>query len=124
MGDRAIVVFTDDNCEGEYSPGVYVHNSGYRIAELIREFAPAMRRGDAGYSAARFCGELHECIPGKLGLGLVPGPGKPQSYDDWKKYSHGDAGVFVVNVSNGDVATYGGYGQPFVVPPDSFGVED
>lgn len=52
MGDRVVVTFTNDNLH--YSPGVYMHDMGSEAHTLIEQAAPMMRRGDTGYSAARF----------------------------------------------------------------------
>jgi hypothetical protein len=39
-----------------------------------------------------------------LSLGVTNTP------EDGRPYSHGDAGVFIVDVNTGEVETYGGYG--------------
>lgn len=106
MGDRAIVVFRDAD---SVSPGVYLHWDGYRAYDLLRAAAPRMRKGDAGYSAARFAGVCHEHIAGNLSLGLLPPP-RGTTPDLLADYSHGDAGVFLVDVDTGDITCYGGYG--------------
>lgn len=102
MGDRALVVFTEG--EGRHGPSVYLHWSGNDVGELLTRAAPNMRAGDAGYACARFVGHCHEQIPGGLSLGLFNTP------EDGRPDSHGDAGVFIVDVNTGEVVTYGGYG--------------
>lgn len=107
MGNRALVVFkklyTEHVTEPMlyYSPAVYVHWHGGQIREWLEEAAPQLRKGDPGYAAARFCGFCHQKIPGLLSLGLFngPSPGK----EDWPEYSHGDEGVFLVDVDSGEV---------------------
>lgn len=115
MGDRVLVTFTDDG--KSHSPAIYMHWNGEDAAKMIRDAAPLFRRGDEAYSAARFCGFCHTQIEGSLGLGLLSGP-KPET--DWEEYSHGDAGVYIVNVSTGEVDAKGGYGKPFKLDPDKF----
>ena len=107
MGDRAVVVCYDNAMQ--FSPGVYVHNHGYQIDELLKKAAPRMRKGDPYYSAARFCGICHEHIPGNLGLGLVPPPA------NWEEaisedFFHTNAGTFLLNVDTGDCSCVNGYG--------------
>ena len=118
MGDRVLITFTQD---GEnYSPAVYMHWSGSEAPDMIRAAALVMRKGDESYSAARFCGECHKALGmkhGPVGLGILPGP---QPNENWEEYSHGDAGVYVVNVATGEVQAHGGYGKPFQIDPAQF----
>lgn len=119
MGDRAVVVFTDD--EGEtYSPGVYLHWNGGQVPDLLKKALPRMRTGDAGYSAARFCGVAHENIEGALSLGLVDAPERDAGSKEfpWAEYSHGDAGVFLVDVNTWKVDVKEGYAQSFDLDPN------
>ena len=101
MGDRALVLFKDNDC---FSPVTYLHWSGYLVGAFLSEAAPRMRAGDATYASARFVGTCHEHLDGGLSLGLFNSP------EDGRPHSHGDAGVFVVDVHTGEVETYGGYG--------------
>ena len=71
---------------------------------MLTNAAQGLRSGDSGYACARFVGYCHEHIPGGLSLGLLNTP------EDGKPISHGDAGVFIVDVNTGEVETYGGYG--------------
>lgn len=117
MGDRVIVTFTTD--DKTYTPGVYMHWHGSRAEGMIRAAQPLMRAGDDSYSAARFCGYCHTQIPGSLSLGLVDAPdGK-----NWTEYSHGDNGVYVVNVTTGKVSCYDGNNLGFQLDPKKFNQE-
>ena len=107
MGDRALIIFRDSH---EYSPTVYLHWKGGEVGELLTKAAPRMRGGDASYACARFVGVCHENMPGGYSLGLFNTP------EDGRPRSHGDAGVFVVNVTSGEVETYGGYGFDYDRP--------
>ncbi len=111
MGDRAIVVFYEKHRDNEYrfSPGVYLHWGGSEVHSLLQEALPRMRRGDASYSAARFCGVCHENIDGNLSLGLLPAPSSWEEATS-ESYSHGDAGVFLVDVQTWVVRCFNGYG--------------
>ena len=101
MGERALIVFKDGN---GYSPSVYLHWNGYEVGAMLTNAAQGLRSGDAGYACARFVGYCHEQIPGGLSLGLINTP------EGGRPVSHGDAGVFIVDVNTGEVETYGGYG--------------
>jgi hypothetical protein len=104
MGNRAVVVFKDQE---RVSPGIYVHWSGGNIVGWLKEAAPTLRAGDVSYAAARFCGFCHHNIQGGLSLGLLDAPEdlKPETL---RHYSHGDAGVFVVDVKTGLVENFDG----------------
>jgi hypothetical protein len=116
MGDRVLVLFTDDS--KELSPAIYMHWGGDSAARFITEAQPLLRHGDASYAAARFCGFCHDAHRSALGLGLLNAP--TEKNPDWEKFSHGDAGVYVVNVSTGFVLAYGGYGVGFKLDPANF----
>ena len=95
MGDRAIVRFDDAN--GAVA-GVYLHWHGDEVVDWLREAAPRMRRGDAGYAAARFCGFCHERISGGLSLGLRrPDDCTPEAAE-WQ-----DNGMYIVDCTSGQV---------------------
>lgn len=115
MGDRVLVTFTTN--DNDYTPAIYLHWQGHKAAEMIREAQPLMRKNDPAYAAARFCGFCASQISGVLGLGIVPGP---SAEVDWDEYSHGDAGVYVVNVETGEVQCHGGYGMGFQLDPANF----
>ena len=95
MGDRAIVRF--DDADGPVA-GVYLHWYGDQVIAWLREAAPRMRKGDAGYAAARFCGLAHERIEGGLSLGLMrPDDCTPEAAK-WQ-----DNGMYVVDCRTGRV---------------------
>lgn len=121
MGDRATVVFAQNDRDGRYfSPGVYLHWNGApeRVKELLEKAAPVLRKGDVGYSAARFCGVCHVEIGGdvgsNLGLGLCGAPDTKRAYDDFeywgfKGYGPGDNGVYIVDVDDLSVIQIDGW---------------
>jgi len=107
MGDRALVVFHDDS---EVSPTVYLHWSGGHVQNMLEAALPRMRKGDVSYSCARFIGVCNEWLSGRnTGFGVFNSPG---TLDECKAdgYSHGDAGVFLVDVNTWRVEAFNGYG--------------
>lgn len=114
MGDRALIHFHD---EQSVSPAIYLHWDGYRVRELIDQTQKVMegRGGDVPYATARAIGVANEMIPGNLSLGVFDGPNTGDFTTDREammkpEYSHGDAGVFLVNCKTWEVETFGGYG--------------
>lgn len=107
MGDRAIVYFKSGSSDA--APGVYLHWDGHKVKQLLEEAIPRMRSGDPGYSAARFCGVCHENIEGNRSLGLLCPPPDFEE-NTLKAGSHGDAGLFLVDVDTWEARCYGGYG--------------
>lgn len=71
----------------------------------------ADRLDDVAYCAARFVGIAHDANPGNLSLGIWE---KPKDFTDEAAYladfSHGDAGVFMVDASDWSIRCYGGHG--------------
>ena len=65
--------------------------------------------GDTSYSAARFCGFCHTKLDENLGLGIFNGPKNLEPEYISKEYSHGDNGVFIVDVDTWEVQNIGGY---------------
>lgn len=109
MGDRAVIHFTDGQKIG---PAVYVHWSGEDVPAILGETRRIMedRLGDVGYTTARCIGVCHDRIEGNLSLGTWSAPSEAEIRH--ADYTHGDAGVFLVNCS-GDTWTvecWGGYG--------------
>jgi hypothetical protein len=102
MGNRALVVFVNkhtprNRAEGVcHVPAVYLHWNGNDVRDWLRETRECMagRPGDAEYTRARFCGIAHAHIPGNLSLGLTT-----CDVSEPAQASPGDAGVFVVDVS-------------------------
>lgn len=104
MGDRSITVFKNGD---HYSPGVYLHLRGTETPGYIKTASSRFRAGDAGYSAARFCGYCHTKIDDNTGLGLLPPPPDGDKTDwSFDGYGPGDAGVFVVDVNTGKVTVH------------------
>lgn len=114
MGDRAIVVFKDgDKC----SPAAYLHWGGGSIPGFLHKTWKLMegRRKDMSYSFARFVGVCHENDPDSntsLGAWSLPADFLFKTADELRDYSHGDAGLFIVDVNTPgwDTKVYGGYG--------------
>lgn len=124
MGDRVLITFkTTDKATKttDYSPTIYMHWAGEGAKQMLLNAAPALRRGDIGYSAARFCGECHKSLVGVTGLGLFAAPDPTKPDFDWNEFSHGDAGVYVVDVQTGKVTAHGGYGTGFQIPVAEMG---
>jgi hypothetical protein len=104
MGDRGIVVFK----AGEHiSPAVYVHWHGENLPELLREAAPTLRANDPDYAAARFCGHVANKAKGKTGVGIFNTTTLADVRD--REFSHGDAGVVIVDVGTGEIEAINGY---------------
>lgn len=102
MGNRAIVVFRDAD---SFSPQVYLHWHGHAVPNLLATWWQHMegRRGDLAYGAARFVGICHEAIVGNMSLGIFPLPESKVTREELRALSHGDAGVFLVDVRTGFV---------------------
>lgn len=121
MGDRALVMFCTQQTqqvEGplEFSPVTYLHWHGHCVGSLLHNLYARMegRRGDCAYVSARFVGLCHEKIEGNLSLGLWNAPTPEdlfeQNDDQGWIYSHGDAGIFIVDCAFKQVVVFGGYG--------------
>lgn len=107
MGDRALVVCHKGR--SDFSPAVYTHWNGHKVGELLDKAQHVMRKGDTSYASARLAGTFHENIKGMLGFGLLPAPASWEEATS-EDYSHGDAGVFMVDVDTGLVECFNGYG--------------
>lgn len=119
MGDRALVVFKNSSTE-EASPTVYLHWHGRDVPLLLRELKELMRgrEGDVEYACARFVGICHAHISGNMSLGIWNTPNDirlcihsndPADLKNIADYSHGDAGMVVVDVADFSWVAYGGY---------------
>ena len=125
MGDKALVIFTNKN---EVSPVCYLHWHGDAVPQLLKETKELMetRRGDIEYGAARFLGIVHSKMPNdNLSLGVWNAQAdlqnavrnsfsdqpdfKATAIEELVEYSHGDAGVIIVDVSDYSWKAYGGY---------------
>lgn len=107
MGDRWVTVFRSE--DGWHSPGVYSHNYGHSAVAKLTEAAPSLRHKDASYSAARLAAYLCNGTSLNLGVGIVDAPTESDRKDGYKEYSHGDAGVIVVDCVTWKAQPYAGY---------------
>lgn len=107
MGDRAVVIFRSSD-KSEVSPTVYLHWNGSNVPAYLKQLDELMkdRKGDVSYACARFIGICHEEIPGNLSLGVFQ-----TDVDTYERrdYSHGDAGVIIVNCDDFSWTAFGGY---------------
>lgn len=111
MGNRALVVFHDGE---DVSPVIYLHWGGSTVKDRLRECRELMRGrdGDVPYAAARFVGLCHAADPkSNLSLGIWNVPGKGRSAESRLRgiESHGDAGVFEVDVRDWTVKNRDGH---------------
>jgi len=122
MGDQALIVFQEEikhvgqdeaNAKIDYSPVIYLHNDGYRVPDLLQQTRTCMEsRGvDLNYAAARFIGVCHLAIGSNLSLGVF---NLPQGFSKFtvkelKDYSHGNAGLIVVDLNTWEFKQYGQY---------------
>ena len=114
MGDRALIIFKDGT---GISPTVYLHWAGASVPDYIIDLAArAHPQGlSADYAAARFIGIAHEDNAGTLSLGVMQTPPEMEAAiqngkaEDIASFSHGDAGVVIVDVKSFTWEAYGGY---------------
>jgi len=118
MGDRVLIIFKDKT---EVSPTCYLHWGGANVLDNIEKIKKYMgsRIGDLPYTCARFLGLLHSQDPNSSsGMGVWNTPkhiGDAIIKEDsavsglLEDYSHGDAGVIVVDVCGFTWKAYAGY---------------
>lgn len=111
MGDRALIVLKSGT---EHSPVLYLHWHAPQVQHYINRLCEVMegRDDDLSYSFARLCGIVHNDIDGNTSFGVW---NLPEDFKDTPEYlqemSHGDAGVFIVDIANNyAIGTHGGYG--------------
>lgn len=112
MGERVIFHVFDGE---EIGPAVYGHWSGYHALEVVESLKKRMhdRLSDVSYTTARLIQELVGDDPGNLGFGCWNAPqGVPSVV--WgvindREYSHGDAGVILIDCRDFKVFAHGGY---------------
>ncbi|MDG3006432.1 hypothetical protein [Paludisphaera mucosa] len=70
------------------------------------------REGDIQYAFARLLGIAHNDIDGNLSLGCWNLPTDFRETDEsyLREMSHGDGGIYVVDLLNFTIATHAGYG--------------
>ncbi len=110
MGNRVVIVCKSGK---EVSQGLYLHWGGTDAPDLIH--ATPVRQGDPGYALARLVAYACSVIPGTMSVGIIAGP-KSLTPKALKDYSHGDAGVLVVDVSTGEVTGHAGYHEGKTLP--------
>lgn len=118
MENHAAIVFTDGK---QVSPGVYLHGAGLSVPALLEKHRELManRVGELDYAAARFVGVCHDQIEGNLRLGIWNTPENvrkaivaDKADSVMGEYTHGYAGVVVVNVNDFSWKEYDGYVAP------------
>jgi hypothetical protein len=111
MGDRALVVLKDGT---NYSPVMYLHWHAPQVQNYINRLKEVMngREGDLQYGFGRLVGIAHNDIGGNLSLGVwnLPQNFSESNAEALKSMSHGDGGIYVVDLSDYSIATYAGYG--------------
>ena len=116
MGDRALIILTDSK-KTEMSPIIYSHWGGSSVPNYIEQAKQLMdtRLGDVSYGFARLIGIMHNNTSGNISLGgwnLPPKLKKALKSGDNKailEFSHGDEGIFLVNVDDYSFIQYKGY---------------
>lgn len=105
MGDRVLMQCYDN--KGNVGPGVYCHLAGDRAPQIVKALRARMkdRPDDVGYSTARLIQEACGNDSGALSFGCFNTEALLTEED-----SCGDAGVVLINVSDGHKAKcFGGY---------------
>jgi hypothetical protein len=107
MGDRAVIQL---RTKDEMSPCLYMHNSGDEVAAILKRTHTRMegRGNDVSYAFARLVQEAIGDSWGCLSFGVWN-----QTELLTESDTHGDAGVFVVDVSDGVWRVYAGGGYAF-----------
>lgn len=107
MGDRALIQLT--NKYGDVSPVLYLHWSGSGVAEILRRTQAQMKgcENDVEYAFARLVQQATKGDNGNTGFGVWNHDGQLSELE-----SHGDAGCFLVDVTEEkwSVTQGGGYG--------------
>ncbi len=111
MGDRALVILKDGK---EYSPVMYLHWHAPQVQNYVNRLKEVMqgREGDIQYGFARLIGIAHNDIEGNLSVGVWNLPERFSEADKTalQEMSHGDGGIYVVDLKDYSIATYAGYG--------------
>ena len=106
MGNRAHVIFHDEKNK-EISPAVYLHWNGgpESVYSFLDELERRKVRNDTEYAPARFVAIVSEFFDSEkytsLSLGVTNGPEEitPAALEP---FNHGDNGVYVVAMNNGN----------------------
>ena len=111
MGDRALVILKS---ETDYSPVLYLHWHAPQVRNYVRRLREVMegRGADVNYAFARLLGIVHNDIDGNLSLGCwnLPPDFSETDAKALRDMSHGDGGIYVVDLTDYGIATYAGYG--------------
>lgn len=93
MGNRVVIQFING---ADVSPAIYGHWAGSATPDMLAELRKQMadRPSDLPYVSARALGRFIDGDKGSTGFGLWNAPKKLTASD-----SHGDAGVFLVDIS-------------------------
>lgn len=95
MGDRCLMQCHTSN--GEFGPVIYTHWGGSAVPSLVKKFLSQARRADLDVCSAdltKTCDAFSIWNASKL-----------LTAED----THGDAGVVLINVTDGTVRAFGGY---------------
>lgn len=103
MGDRAVLFIEGASC------AVYLHWGGSDVAAILDAASPTMRANDPDYATARLVAAACTTCRPTTGVGVLPPPADLEP-ETLKRYSHGDAGVFLIPAADGVVRTFAGYG--------------
>ncbi len=112
MGDRALILKSNQFGTIEYSPVLYLHWQGESVPGLLDELREVMRgrEGDLSYSFARLVAVACKYMDGNLSIGVHD---RPDDFEESTEYlrglSHGDAGVVICNCSDYSWYAEGGY---------------
>lgn len=113
MGDRVLVTvrYKDHSGEDAYSVGIYGHWLGDHAVQILKDAEATLRAHHPTFLVARICGAFcaaHE--ENHLGVGIFPAPKPDQDgVVDWHAYSHGGAGIIVVDADTGECICHAGY---------------
>jgi hypothetical protein len=111
MGDRALVILKSG---WNYSPVMYLHWHAPQVQNYVNRLKEVMesRGEDLNYAFARLLGIVHNDIDGNLSLGCwnLPKGFSERNTDLLLEMSHGDGGIYVVDLKDYVIATYAGYG--------------
>jgi hypothetical protein len=96
----------------QFSPVVYLHWGGSDVPHILCALRERMqgRNNDIGYAAARLVGICHERIDGNVSLGLFEFPKDGLAGYLDSEFSHGDAGVILVECDTWIAEAWNGYG--------------
>jgi len=112
MGNRALVIFTDDT-ETTDGVAVYFHwNGGPESVYAFVDYLASKggMRNDASYTAARFIQVAGNFLGGTTSLGIQSVPTLVSDLREQAAgFSHGDNGLYLLKIGAGSYTTYGRY---------------